>query len=149
MGAQFTIRLRMRSYSLLILLIGAAASEPIFRSGKEYVYDYQGKLLSGIPELDTHFAGLMIEGKIILQTLDTETFSVQSLQNDFAFNHETSKVGVQLWDTRQQFTLVVIHIFFARAKDGFRSRSSDKEDKQRVTSHPEPNCELSSPCTLR
>merc|ERR1712142_1051625 len=55
---------------------GAAASEPIFRSGKEYVYDYQGKLLSGIPELDTHFAGLMIEGKIILQTLDTETFKL-------------------------------------------------------------------------
>merc|ERR1712001_693367 len=76
MGAWFRIRLRMRSYSLLILLIGAAASEPIFRSGKEYVYDCQGKLLSGIPELDTHFAGLKIEGKIILQTLDTETFKL-------------------------------------------------------------------------
>jgi len=66
----------MGSYSLLILLLGAAVSEPIFRSGKEYEYDYQGKLLSGIPELDSHFAGLVIEGKIILQTLDTETFKL-------------------------------------------------------------------------
>merc|ERR1711872_986277 len=54
----------------------SSASEPIFRSGKEYEFDYKGKLLSGIPELDTHFAGLMIEGKIILQSLTTETYKL-------------------------------------------------------------------------
>jgi len=66
----------MRSYSLLILLLGAVSSEPLFRPGKEYEYDYQGKLLSGIPVLDSQFAGLMIEGKIILQTLGTETYKL-------------------------------------------------------------------------
>merc|ERR1712198_709792 len=70
------IELKMRNYSLLILLLGAVASEPLFRPGKEYEYDYQGKLLSGIPVLDSQFAGLMIEGKIILQTLGTETYKL-------------------------------------------------------------------------
>merc|ERR1711970_403030 len=76
MGSLVYIELKMRNYSLLILLLGAVASEPLFRPGKEYEYDYQGKLLSGIPVLDSQFAGLMIEGKIILQTLGTETYKL-------------------------------------------------------------------------
>merc|ERR1712168_280852 len=69
-------RLKMRNYSLLLLLLGAVASEPLYRTGKEYEYDYQGKLLSGIPKLDAHYAGITIEGKVILQTLSTESYKL-------------------------------------------------------------------------
>jgi hypothetical protein len=40
--------------------LAAARSEWNWETGKEYVYGYSGRLLTGIPELDSsHFSGLV------------------------------------------------------------------------------------------
>jgi hypothetical protein len=36
----------------------------------------QGRLLSGIPELDYHFAGITLSGKVILQCVDESRFKL-------------------------------------------------------------------------
>lgn len=73
-------------YSILILVIGAVASEPFFSPGQEYEFDYKGKIMTGIPELDkTHFAGLTLEGKVILQAHDSQNFKLAL--KDVRFNN--------------------------------------------------------------
>jgi hypothetical protein len=37
---------------------------------------FQGRLLSGIPELDYHFAGITLSGKVILQCVDESRFKL-------------------------------------------------------------------------
>ena len=42
------------------LAAASGRSEWKWESGKEYVYDYAGRLLTGVPELDSnHFSGLV------------------------------------------------------------------------------------------
>ena len=48
----------------------------LFTPGKEYVYIYSGKMLTGIPEVENYFAGVSITGKVIVQTVDSNSFKL-------------------------------------------------------------------------
>ena len=48
----------------------------LFTPGKEYVYIYSGKMLNGIPEVENYFAGVSITGKVIVQTVDSNSFKL-------------------------------------------------------------------------
>ena len=55
---------------------GVASCELFFSPGNEYVYTYSGKILTGIPEVDTTFAGMSITGQIIVQATRANTFKL-------------------------------------------------------------------------
>nr|AGT28481.1 vitellogenin 2 [Pseudodiaptomus annandalei] len=64
-------------FLLSLLLIGAAASSELFYpAGQEYQFDYEGRIMSGIPALDSHYAGMTIKGRVILQSLDGSRFKL-------------------------------------------------------------------------
>merc|ERR1712168_1585355 len=74
MGANSTFELKMGSFSFLILLIGAVASEPFFHTGNEYEFMYKGKMMTGIPDLDAQYSGLTLHCNIILQVLGSQKY---------------------------------------------------------------------------
>jgi len=85
---------------ILILLLGAFAgvqsSEHFFSEGNEYHYSYNGRIMSGIPDLSPQYAGLMIKANIILQAYPDNWFhmmirdvSFNSLNKNFESMNET------------------------------------------------------------
>jgi len=80
--------------------LGAVSSEPLFHPGKEYEFDYQGKILNGIPELNSQFAGLTIQAKVILQAKDSQTFKL-ALKNvrSNKFNEKLTGPEAQIWQS--------------------------------------------------
>jgi len=71
---------------LLILLgvLGFASSILMYEIGHEYVYKYNGKILTGVPDIDTHFAGLHILCDVIVQVVDATTFKMMLKNVQFA-----------------------------------------------------------------
>ena len=58
------------------LYSGLASSQLLFTPGNEYVYTYSGKILSGIPQVDSTFAGLSLSGQVIVQATGQNTFKL-------------------------------------------------------------------------
>merc|ERR1712033_24997 len=72
MGEQFSCphqreRMGMRAALFLLCAIGTSTANFLVRTGEENVYHYQGKILTGIPELENTFAGMAIECEVLLQ----------------------------------------------------------------------------------
>merc|ERR1711887_46875 len=72
MGEQFSCphqreRLGMRAALFLLCAIGTSTANFLVRTGEENVYHYQGKILTGIPELENTFAGMAIDCEVLLQ----------------------------------------------------------------------------------
>jgi hypothetical protein len=78
--------------SLLILAFaGLACSSQWFSPGQEYVYTYSGRILTGIPQIDSTFAGMGIKGKVIVQAITTDTYKFMMKNVQFgAFNEKLS-----------------------------------------------------------
>jgi len=88
----------MRTFSLLALVLGTVASQPFFQPGTEYEFQYQGKFLTGIPEIDSHFAGISLESKILVQTQGSENYKLALKNLRFAkFNEKLSGEGGRNW----------------------------------------------------
>jgi len=89
----------MRVLSLLALLIGAVAGQPFFSAGREYEFNYQGRLLSGIPELDeSHFAGLEIHSTVIIQAKQDNIYKLALKNVKFSkFNERLSGPEPENW----------------------------------------------------
>merc|ERR1711872_1016829 len=72
MGEQFSCphpsqRMGMKAALFLLCALGTSTSNFLVRTGEENVYNYQGKILTGIPELEQTFAGMAIECEVLLQ----------------------------------------------------------------------------------
>jgi len=88
----------MRTTSLLVLLIGAVACEPFFQSGREHEFEYRGKMLTGIPELDSQYSGLTIESKVILQSLGSQEYKLAMKNIRYSkFNERLSEDRSENW----------------------------------------------------
>lgn len=76
----------------LLAIVGMAAGAHLgapgsvkWTPGREYVFDYQGRLLTGIPELDTtHFSGLGIKCQLHLHVENNERLSIQIRDAQYA-----------------------------------------------------------------
>ena len=60
-------RMGMRAALFLLCAIGTSTANFLVRTGEENVYQYQGKILTGIPELEHTFAGMAIDCEVLLQ----------------------------------------------------------------------------------
>merc|ERR1712168_308060 len=89
-------KLELRMKSLLILaLAGLACSyqpqHQYFSTGQEYVYDYSGRILTGIPQIDSTFAGMSMEGEVIVQATSQNSFKMMMRNVKFGtFNDHLS-----------------------------------------------------------
>lgn len=48
-----------------------------WQSGEEYVFQYNGRMLTGLPELNTHYSGLGMKCKVHLQVQGENNFAIQ------------------------------------------------------------------------
>merc|ERR1711887_5607 len=88
----------MKTALLCLLTVGVASSELFFSPGNEYVYTYSGKILTGIPEVDTTFAGMSITGHIIVQATRVNTFKLAVRDVGFStFNEKLTGVEPRNW----------------------------------------------------
>jgi len=88
----------MKSFLLFLFSAGVVSSQLLFSPGSEYVYTYSGKILSGIPELDSTFAGLSLSGKVILQATSQNTFKLAMKEVGFSqFNEKFSGMKPFNW----------------------------------------------------
>ena len=68
--------MRMKSALFFLLSVGLTTSSSPFKPGYEYAYSYSGKILTGIPEIDTTFAGMSITGQVIVQSTGIDSFKL-------------------------------------------------------------------------
>ena len=69
---------------------GICSCGQILKPGNEYVYDYSGRLLSGIPEIDSTYAGLVLKGAVIIQVTSQNNFKLQ--MRNFSFGTFNKKL---------------------------------------------------------
>merc|ERR1711970_1251696 len=90
--------LTMKSALLCLLTVGVVSCELFFSPGNEYVYTYSGKILTGIPEVDTTFSGMSITGQIIVQATSVNTFKLAIRDVRFStFNEKLAGVEPLNW----------------------------------------------------
>merc|ERR1711970_775048 len=88
----------MKSALLCLLTVGVVSCELFFSPGNEYVYTYSGKILTGIPEVDTTFSGMSITGQIIVQATSVNTFKLAIRDVRFStFNEKLAGVEPLNW----------------------------------------------------
>merc|ERR1712179_801436 len=68
--------LNMKSSLFCLLAVGLASCDLLFSPGQEYVYTYSGKILTGIPQVDSTFAGMSITGQVIVQATTAHIFKL-------------------------------------------------------------------------
>jgi len=63
----------MKVFALLFFVGCALATQSEWRweSGKQHVFEYQGRLLTGIPQLASHFSGLGINATVLVDVLSS------------------------------------------------------------------------------
>merc|ERR1712168_338737 len=89
-------KLELRMKSLLILALAGLASSyqahhQYFSTGQEHVYNYSGRILTGIPQIDSTFAGMSMEGEVIVQATSQNSFKMMMRNVKFGtFNDHLS-----------------------------------------------------------
>merc|ERR1712198_834949 len=79
----FDLRSSKMKYFALLMVVGLAAAsstglgrELKFDAGKEYLFQYSGRLMSGIPELANQYSGLAINATVGLIAKSQTTLSL-------------------------------------------------------------------------
>merc|ERR1711936_927787 len=92
MGVLTHIELRMKTLLILALAgLASSYSHQFFRPGNEYVYSYNGRILTGIPQIDSTFAGMSLEGEVIVQATPQNTYKIMMKNVKFGtFNDHLS-----------------------------------------------------------
>merc|ERR1719462_899957 len=78
---------------LLFLLAGLScvSAYHYFSPGQEYVYSYTGRILTGIPQIDSTFAGMSMEGEVYVQATSQNTVKMMMKNVKFGtFNDHLS-----------------------------------------------------------
>ena len=57
--------------------MSSLTSELKWESGQTYEFEYKGRMLTGLPELSTHFTGMGLQAKVILQVQSASKFAMQ------------------------------------------------------------------------
>merc|ERR1711887_52943 len=92
--------LNMKSSLFCLLAVGLASCELLFSPGQEYVYTYSGKILTGIPQVDSTFAGMSISGQVIVQAITANTLKLAIRDVGFStFNERLGGVEPRNWRT--------------------------------------------------
>merc|ERR1711862_249578 len=92
--------LNMKSSLFCLLAVGLASCDLLFSPGNEYVYTYSGKILTGIPQVDSTFAGMAITGQVIVQATTTNTFKLALRDVGFStFNERLAGGEPRNWRT--------------------------------------------------
>merc|ERR1711962_59145 len=79
----FDLRSSKMKYFALLMVVGLAAAsstglgrELKFDAGKEYLFQYSGRLMSGIPELANQYSGIGINASVSLTSVGKATIGL-------------------------------------------------------------------------
>merc|ERR1711874_895536 len=91
-------QLKMKS-ALILLIAGLASSSELYASpGQEFVYEYYGRMLTGIPQLDSTFAGMALKSKVIVQVTEQNLYKIQMKDVKYGtFNEKLSGPNSDNW----------------------------------------------------
>ena len=59
-----------------MVVSGLVSANISFNVGQEHVFNYNGKILTGLPEIDAHFAGVTIAADVLIQVVDATTYKL-------------------------------------------------------------------------
>ena len=91
---------------------GLAGARQLYSPGQEYVYDYYGRMMTGIPELDSTFAGLALQGKVVLQATQQHSYKLQMKDVKFGtFNDHLTGPEPKNWRSVEVETSVKIFLW--------------------------------------
>merc|ERR1711955_125900 len=68
--------IKMKS-ALILLFVGIVSCGQFYSPGQEYVYQYYGRILTGLPQINNTFAGLALKGQVILQATSQNNYKLQ------------------------------------------------------------------------
>merc|ERR1712142_1243624 len=78
--------------------VGIVSAGQFYSPGQEYVYQYYGRILTGLPQIDNTFAGLALRGKVILQATSQNNYKLQMKNVNFGtFNEKLSGPEPENW----------------------------------------------------
>jgi len=77
--------------AIFLLFAGLVSCGQLFAPGKEYVYVYNGRILTGLPQIDAQFAGLALQGQIIVQRPGQNTYRM--IMKDVKFGTYNDKLS--------------------------------------------------------
>jgi len=84
--------------ALIILFVGIVSAGQFYSPGQEYVYQYYGRILTGLPQIDNTFAGLALKGQVILQATSQNNYKLQMKNVNFGtFNEKLSGPEPENW----------------------------------------------------
>merc|ERR1711955_38468 len=89
--------IKMKS-ALILLFVGIVSCGQFYSPGQEYVYQYYGRILTGLPQIDNTFAGLALKGQVILQATSQNNYKLQLKNVNFGtFNEKLSGPEPENW----------------------------------------------------
>merc|ERR1711955_89223 len=89
--------IKMKS-ALILLFVGIVSCGQFYSPGQEYVYQYYGRILTGLPQIDNTFAGLALKGQVILQATSQNNYKLQMKNVNFGtFNEKLSGPEPENW----------------------------------------------------
>jgi len=84
--------------ALILLFVGIVSCGQFYSPGQEYVYQYYGRILTGLPQIDNTFAGLALKGQVILQATSQNNYKLQMKNVNFGtFNEKLSGPEPENW----------------------------------------------------
>merc|ERR1711936_1507715 len=91
--------LNMKSALILLIAGFCGANHNLFaQPGQELVYEYYGRILTGIPQLDTTFAGMALKSKVIVQVTEQNLYKIQMKDIKYGtFNEKLSGPNSDNW----------------------------------------------------
>merc|ERR1711955_183531 len=85
--------IKMKS-ALILLFVGIVSCGQFYSPGQEYVYQYYGRILTGLPQINNTFAGLALKGQVILQATSQNNYKLQLKNVNFGtFNEKLSDLS--------------------------------------------------------
>ena len=72
----------------------ATESEWQWQAGKQYAFEYSGRLLTGIPELASHYAGLGVEATVLIDVLSPTKLQLSLAEPRFARVNEVLQANI-------------------------------------------------------
>jgi len=84
--------------ALILLFVGIVSCGQLLNPGQEYVYQYYGRLLTGIPQIDSTYAGHALKGEVTIQVTSQNNFKLQMKNVHFGtYNQKLSGPEQQNW----------------------------------------------------
>ena len=58
-------------------LPGLSSATMWFEPGREYQFSYEGKMMTGLPQMSNHFSGVVVRSEVVVQAVDQTNYKIK------------------------------------------------------------------------